>query len=522
MKRTIFIIMAVLSVFAMIMAGCGDKNETGQDSKKYTVSFETNGGGKIDAITDAASGKTITKPTDPEKANFTLEGWYKEKELTNKWDFDSDKVTGNITLYAKWTKTKPDANPDDPNQKNYFIVTFVVDGTTINSFDISSGEKIVKPVDPVKDNYYFDGWYDTDVPATQKKWFFDTRGVTNDVTLYAKFSPITDAPYTVRFSADGKLHKTQGKLESGAKLTRPEAPEKEDYDFAGWYKEEECTNQWNFSNDTVTRNLTLYAKFTPVVDDEPEDLARAEKVTLANAWYIIYQIKLPAGKTTSDYKHLIASYNFTKTALKNGVARGARLMGPYPKEFFTYCMGTASGSAPGKGLAIASFNTANSKYILYNRKPTGDWGKEGPKDNGSLKTALESALGVVSPCEWFELTYPIDGTDKHDDYGKDVTLGGSDGILYYGLGLPGQGPSEDQGACSNTFYMRDVKLVGNAGTDDVVGTPVYFKYNNYLWPAYAGYFNTNGSAGHKEASREMVDGSQPEPITVDWKTNLDP
>jgi len=34
------------------------------------------------------------------------------------------------------------------------------------------------------------------------------------------------------------------------------------YTFGGWYKEAACANAWNFSTDTVTGNITLYAKWT--------------------------------------------------------------------------------------------------------------------------------------------------------------------------------------------------------------------------------------------------------------------
>jgi len=523
MKRTIFAIMAILSVFAMILAGCDNGGNTG--SGKYTVNFEINGGSKIDPIVDVASGTKISKPADPTKTDFTFDGWYKDKEVTSAWNFDSDTVKGNTLLYAKWNQTKPDANPDDETKKNYFTVTFMDGETTVNSYKVSYGEKITAPVvDPVKKDYYFDGWYDGET-QTAKKWFFDTRGVTDDVTLYTKYSLITKAPYTVIFSNEGRLHFRIKDVAEGAKIAAPTRAEKEDYVFVAWYKEEELTNRWDFNNDTVTRDITLYAGFTPVIDDPPEDIERAEKVTLTNAWYVVYYFELPPGKTVSDYAELRAYYTLTKTQLKNAVARGARLMGPYPKEFFQMCMGAETGAAPGKGVAVANYNLANAPYILDN---TYAWGKEGgaggtDEGKGTLKEELESALGYApSPNEWFDLAYAIDGSKKHNDYGKDVTIGPAEGPLFYGLGLPGQAKSGVQEDYSNTFYIRDVKLKKTAGAtntsnDDIVGKPVYFVKDGYKYPAYTGYYNTNGSAGHKEASRESCDElNPPKEINVDW------
>lgn len=48
----------------------------------------------------------------------------------------------------------------------------------------------------------------------------------------------------------------------GYQVTEPTAPTESGYTFGGWYKETSCTNVWNFENDTVTDNITLYAKWT--------------------------------------------------------------------------------------------------------------------------------------------------------------------------------------------------------------------------------------------------------------------
>lgn len=50
-------------------------------------------------------------------------------------------------------------------------------------------------------------------------------------------------------------------------IKAPVAPTKEGYDFAGWYKDAEGTTPWDFEKDWVTRNITLYAKWT---EKEPE------------------------------------------------------------------------------------------------------------------------------------------------------------------------------------------------------------------------------------------------------------
>ena len=69
----------------------------------YTVTFDTQEGSRIDPVT-VSSGSMVTRPADPARDGFTFGGWYKEAACTNAWDFDSDAVNADITLYAKWTE----------------------------------------------------------------------------------------------------------------------------------------------------------------------------------------------------------------------------------------------------------------------------------------------------------------------------------------------------------------------------------------------------------------------------------
>jgi len=69
---------------------------------EYTVKFNNQGKGVAPEDISAEEGTTITKPTDPTTSGYTFTGWFKEAECTNAWNFSSDKITKNITLYARW------------------------------------------------------------------------------------------------------------------------------------------------------------------------------------------------------------------------------------------------------------------------------------------------------------------------------------------------------------------------------------------------------------------------------------
>ena len=100
-------------------------------AKDYTVTYESNGGSTVPSQT-VKYNETANKPADPTKSGYTFAGWYTEEKLTNKYDFATP-VTGNITLYAKWTRnytprpyTPPTVViPDDDalglNTTNHFV-----------------------------------------------------------------------------------------------------------------------------------------------------------------------------------------------------------------------------------------------------------------------------------------------------------------------------------------------------------------------------------------------------------------
>lgn len=67
----------------------------------HTITFDTKGGTAVAAKTQYNNLK-ITAPSDPIRTDYNFGGWYKDEAYTTKWDFNTDIVTSDITLYAKW------------------------------------------------------------------------------------------------------------------------------------------------------------------------------------------------------------------------------------------------------------------------------------------------------------------------------------------------------------------------------------------------------------------------------------
>lgn len=67
----------------------------------YIVTFNTDGGSEVSSQTVNYNG-TVAIPEEPTKAGYTFAGWYTDAGCTTEYNFATS-VTGNITLYAKWT-----------------------------------------------------------------------------------------------------------------------------------------------------------------------------------------------------------------------------------------------------------------------------------------------------------------------------------------------------------------------------------------------------------------------------------
>ena len=67
----------------------------------FNVYFLTGIDLTIDSVVVEA-GKTFSAPSFTPVDHYTLEGWYLDEEYTSKWSFETDVVTKDTILYAKW------------------------------------------------------------------------------------------------------------------------------------------------------------------------------------------------------------------------------------------------------------------------------------------------------------------------------------------------------------------------------------------------------------------------------------
>ena len=152
--------------------------------ENHTVTFISDG---VETGTQAvADGRTAVKPADPAKSGYLFGGWFKEETCENEWDFETDTITEDLTLYAKWTPAPPPPPPPPPAPKTY-TVRFLDGDAELSSLTVQAGDKAAPPDEPEKEGFRFAGWH-TDREGTAP-FDFETA-VTADLTLYAKWSPV--------------------------------------------------------------------------------------------------------------------------------------------------------------------------------------------------------------------------------------------------------------------------------------------------------------------------------------------
>lgn len=65
----------------------------------------------------------------------------------------------------------------------------------------------------------------------------------------------------IHFETNGGSQIPDQTVALGGKVKKPDDPTKEGFYLEGWYSDMDLQNKWNFSKDTVTGNMTLYAKW---------------------------------------------------------------------------------------------------------------------------------------------------------------------------------------------------------------------------------------------------------------------
>ncbi len=224
------------------------------DTQVHRVVFHPNGGTVTPDSYYVDDGQKIINPPKPTRDGYSFDGWFRDEAFTNIWNFDTDVVHGYTDLYAKWTQ----------NSGGSFTVVFHPNGgiVTTTTMTVPSGEKILNPPTPTKDEYTFDGWFKDE--TLSEIWRFEIDIVTKNTDLYARWSQNSVGLFTVQFHPNGGTVTNEFfTVESGSTITTVPTATRDGYTFDKWFKDETLTMIWDFLADKVYDDIILYARWIP-------------------------------------------------------------------------------------------------------------------------------------------------------------------------------------------------------------------------------------------------------------------
>ena len=245
-----------------------DSGETPQE--KYTVTYDANGGvfendETTFAQNDIPAGSLLTAPTSPMRDGYSFAGWAKKKNGSELWMFDTDKVSGNTTLYAVWT------------QKSGIIVSVdgaSIDGTNIfmlvepSADSVSLSSKVICSDDSTWKLYY-DKLGQVEIPtkiaAGQSGVLENGNNIfyivvtSGDGTQVNTYQLTVHRSYAVdvRYYNGEEILKTES-VYTGNKFTADYVPQIKGYTFNGW----KTSDGEAFTEATVMGAFSLYADKT--------------------------------------------------------------------------------------------------------------------------------------------------------------------------------------------------------------------------------------------------------------------
>lgn len=227
-------------------------------------------------------------PTPDEREGYTFDGWYFVNG-DEKLDLNTLIFTTDAQIEARWTQ-------------NTYTVTFDANGGAFDSngtatyavSNVYHGTVAGAVVPPTRENQVFTGWLDADGNA------FDPEAtpVTGNMTVYAQWD-VRHFTVTFNYNGNGTADNTVTVAEGG-KVSEP-VPEREGYEFLGWYTDPGTwSNRFNFNDTAITDNWVLTARWGINTYTVTFDANGGYMTTAGNPEQL--QVKVTYGDTvSSDY-----------------------------------------------------------------------------------------------------------------------------------------------------------------------------------------------------------------------------
>ena len=297
----------------------GENNGGAEQKTEYTVTYNANGGVFADgnATMSAKTEKdaVLTAPASPQRTYYKFNGWSKNSSGTEIWNFATDTVTGDLTLYAVWKQEGAVIFSVDgasiENKEIFMLVNHTVDSVSLANKIVCSDESVWK--------LYYDKLGQMEIPtkiaASSYGELDDGDNVfyivvtSNDGTQVNVYELNVYRSYAVNVNYyDGNtLLKTETAY-TGYEFTTTYTPNITGYTF----------NDWNYTARVLWDGLNLYADKTANTYKVTYDVNGGDELTTTEKT-VTYDSDYTLTKPTrTGYTFLGWYYGSTQLTNSNG------------------------------------------------------------------------------------------------------------------------------------------------------------------------------------------------------------
>ena len=282
------VLIAIIAIVAIIIM---------KNNKKYTITFDTQGGNKIEAI-EVKVNETLVLPKNPEKEGYIFLHWVDEEDKPVSNNF---KVTKDMKLIAKWA---------EPTQE-LITISFDTDGgSKIEDIVLIKGEPLKLPDNPIKDGYIFKNWVSKDeIPV------YDDALLSEDIVLKAIWEKEEKKKeQTTTTNKNDKIPQTPSQGNQNEQPTPTPTPENQNVEVTDISLNKNSLGLIIGNSDTLTANITpsnATNKSVTWSSSKPNIISvdNSGKVTAKAIGEAIITAKTANGKTasatvTSDVKNI--------------------------------------------------------------------------------------------------------------------------------------------------------------------------------------------------------------------------
>lgn len=396
----------------------------------YTVTYNNNftGGGIYTSQTNIVSGSTLTAPSEPSRSGNLFIGWYKDTACVNPWNFNTDTINADMSLYAKWaanTYTVRGTVLDDEavptavsgaavkvikgniqfgdtattNNEGSFTITGVPDGT-YNLIVTKDNQEVTVCITVSGGNYTYTG--SITLPKGNKNSKLDVIGSETPNVVVDNLNNVFSDPNVFNSSdentvLDGgtvEIRLTVQQNDNSTDKARVEAAMSSDGYTSGTVLDVDMTKTSTTSNGASEESaITAVSSLVKLIIPLPAELQ-------GKASYVIYR--------AHDYGSGVVVDAITTTA--NGgeyieISSDKTQITAYLKYFSTYAIAYVESTEPERTSHTKSSNT--QRYVIFSTAGTG--GSISPSGNESVAKGKSITYNITANKGYYISNVLVDG-----------------------------------------------------------------------------------------------------------------